>query len=379
MTLPNFYDKTNCASIAATLLDLTLAALACARFAPDAPPPAALALTAASLPQDVNDCAPPPLDPIIRIANTPPPRPFEDVYTTKLHYAAGHNRATLVQWLIYTGADLNPKNIYCDTPLDVAVDAEYAEIVRILIAAGADASGNNALSGAVHKENVEIVRILIAAGANVNPCNECHTPLHLAALSHNPELVPLLLDAGASVNATADNAVTPLHYAVSKNAWNVKLETIQALIDAGADVHAKFARRFTPLDSAMFQAVPVNLDGDDKDFSSQKFTAIARILVDAGADIERSFSKGNTALHLAIKHEHPSRLAQMLIDAGANLNTKNNAGQTPLHIAADLGITDVAAVLVAAGADIHAADMNGNTPADIAADRGYDDIADLLR
>ena len=340
--------------IAAALLTLTLAALACgsAALTPILETASLVSTRAAlALLQDVDDCAPPPLDPIVRIAHIPPPRPFEDVYTTKLHYAAGHNRATLAQWLIYTGHDLDPKNIYCDTPLDIAVDAE----------------------------NADIARILIDAGANVNPCNECHTPLHLAALAHNPELVPLLLDAGANVNATANYGATPLHYAVSKNAWNVNTETIQALIDAGADVHARFARRFTPLDSAMFQAVPVNLDDDNKDFSSQKFTAIARILVDAGADIERSFSKGNTALHIAIKHEHPSRLAQMLIDAGSNLNAKNNAGQTPLHIASDLGNADLTAALVAAGAKINAADKNGNTPADIAANRGYDDLANLLQ
>lgn len=368
--------------IAAALLTLTLAALACgsAALTPILETASLVSTRAAlALPQDVDDCAPPPLDPIVRIAHIPPTRPFEDVYTTKLHYAAGHNRATLAQWLIYTGHDLDPKNIYCDTPLDIAVDAENAKFARILIDAGANVNGNNALSRAVHKENMEIVRILIDAGADPNPCSECHTPLHLAALAHNPELVPLLLDAGANVNATADNGATPLHYVVSKNAWNVNTETIQALIDAGADVHAKFARRFTPLDSAMFQAVPVNLDDDDKDFSSQKFTAIARILVDAGADIERSFSNGNTALHIAIKHEHPSRLAQVLIDAGANLNAKNNAGQTPLHIAANLNMKDVAAALLAAGAAPHAPDKNGRTPANIAASRGYDDLAELLR
>lgn len=98
-----------------------------------------------------------------------------------------------------------------------------------------------------------------------------------------------------------------------------------------------------------------------------------------GADIERSFSDGSAALHLAIKHEHPSRLAQTLIDAGASLNAKDDVEQTPPHIAGDLGMNDVAAVLVAAGADIHAADMNGRAPASMAADRGHDDLAELLR
>src|SRR5437667_4197443 len=67
------------------------------------------------------------------------------------------------------------------------------------------------------------------------------TALHLAAAGHRCELVRLLLAAGADPNSTKNRRQSgPLHYAadgyITGPAWNAKrqVETIQCLLDAGA-------------------------------------------------------------------------------------------------------------------------------------------------
>lgn len=68
------------------------------------------------------------------------------------------------------------------------------------------------LGVAVVRERLEMVKALIAAGADVN-VNSAHphgdTPLHSAARHGNLEIILVLLEAGANVNATAYSEATP--------------------------------------------------------------------------------------------------------------------------------------------------------------------------
>jgi len=84
------------------------------------------------------------------------------------------------------------------------------------------------------------------------------TALHLAAGGYRVEIVKLLLAAGADPNAAHNHRRgTPLHYAadgyVSGPAWNPErqVKTIRVLIDAGADVSAQDKNGATPLHRAV--------------------------------------------------------------------------------------------------------------------------------
>jgi len=72
-----------------------------------------------------------------------------------------------------------------------------AEVVRILLAAGADVHANNdaAIYWAALGGHVEVVRLLLAAGADVHADRE--NALRRAAGSGHVQMVRLLLDAGA--------------------------------------------------------------------------------------------------------------------------------------------------------------------------------------
>src|SRR6266446_5767141 len=80
------------------------------------------------------------------------------------------------------------------------------------------------------------------------------TALHLAAAGYRVEIVRLLLAAGADPNAAANHRCsTPLHYAadgfINGPAWTPKrqVETICCLLDSGANIHGQDKNGATPL------------------------------------------------------------------------------------------------------------------------------------
>lgn len=84
------------------------------------------------------------------------------------------------------------------------------------------------------------------------------TALHLAAAGYRVEIVRLLLAAGANPNAATNHRrSTPLHYAadgfISSPAWDAKrqVETIGCLLDKGAGIHSQDKNGATPLHRAV--------------------------------------------------------------------------------------------------------------------------------
>jgi Ankyrin repeats (many copies)/Ankyrin repeat len=84
------------------------------------------------------------------------------------------------------------------------------------------------------------------------------TALHLAAAGYRVEIVRLLLAAGANPNAATNHrSSSPLHYAadgfISSPAWDAKrqVETICCLLDKGANIHSQDKNGATPLHRAV--------------------------------------------------------------------------------------------------------------------------------
>jgi ankyrin repeat protein len=84
------------------------------------------------------------------------------------------------------------------------------------------------------------------------------TALHLAAAGYRVEIVRMLLAAGADPNAAANHRRSgPLHYAadgfITGPAWNAdrQLKTIRCLLEAGSEIHAQDKNGATPLHRAV--------------------------------------------------------------------------------------------------------------------------------
>ncbi len=138
-----------------------------------------------------------------------------------LHLASEEGRVSDVKAQIDMGADVNVRDDYQKTPLHIAIENNHADIVKILLKAGAgnnikvDRYGNSLLYWAVWQEDAELLKILLDAGAPINLQDNKYglSPLHRASASGSQEMVQMLLEAGADINAEDKEGKKPAHYA----------------------------------------------------------------------------------------------------------------------------------------------------------------------
>ena len=130
-----------------------------------------------------------------------------------------------------------------DTPVADAAMRGEVEAVRALLKQGADVNaaqgdGMTALHWAAENGNAEIVAMLIFAGANLEGLTRLgdYTPLHLASKAGRGRAAETLLEAGADPNAiTSTGAATPLHFAAAAGS----ARTVTTLLDHGAEIDAR--------------------------------------------------------------------------------------------------------------------------------------------
>lgn len=246
---------------------------------------------------------------------------------TALHEATENEHADVVKVLLQAGADANirDRNWYALTPLYKAVENGYADITKMLLEGGADVNDRHtehkttALMVAAQKD---IVEALLAKGADVN-AKDAHgeTALFQAARSGHTEAVKALLDAGADVEAKDDyHAITALFDA----ACNGHAEIVKALLEAGAAANAKDRGGMTALMSAAFGG----------------YTETVKALLDAGVDVNTSMTDGDTALHCAAMTGQ-TETVRVLLENNADINVRNTSGETPLQMAAAADHTEV--------------------------------------
>lgn len=85
--------------------------------------------------------------------------------------------------------------------------------------------------------NVATAKLLLKAGANINWCSAANgeTPVIAAASRDNAEMLRILIAAGADLSMTSNTRVTALHAA----AMNGRVDQIRQLLAAGMDIEAQ--------------------------------------------------------------------------------------------------------------------------------------------
>ena len=149
-----------------------------------------------------------------------------------------------VRLMLAAGLSPGLRNEQGRPSLWVAIEAGDEDMVKALIAAGADASdpgasveksmeyGDTLVMRAVDRGNPEILKALVAAKANVNKGNAYGVNgLMSAAMQGRAELVAILVKAGSNVNARDRNGTPALYSAVQGGNPDV----VRTLIEAGAD------------------------------------------------------------------------------------------------------------------------------------------------
>ncbi|MGY1705018.1 ankyrin repeat domain-containing protein [Geodermatophilus sp. SYSU D00697] len=216
-----------------------------------------------------------------------------------------------------------------------AVRTAVTDTPRLLSATveRAGQGGWTPLHVAVAEGRTEIVRLLVAAGADVAARTEHdRTPLHLA-LQSAPDLVPVLRELGAPVDAPSA-------------AYLDDLDRLTVELDAGAPL----ADPVTGVDLLSWAA-------------AGGAATTARALLDRGADADGG------ALHAAAAGARLELVRLLLAAGADVNRREPDTGRAPLHVAVASGTDgdapDVVRVLLDAGADVNATTTDGASALDI--------------
>jgi ankyrin repeat protein len=176
-----------------------------------------------------------------------------DHFGTPLHSAAVRRNEKIVELLISAGADIEAETVTGKArALHLASAREkQLDMAALLIRHGArldayDGEGRTPLIVAVSSDNIEIVRLLLAVGADPQGLDGLYheSPLHWAAMDGKVEMAKLLLSKGANINIKAGpHGDTPLHYAAMVG----RLEMVELLVKHGAAVNKRNDKGQTPL------------------------------------------------------------------------------------------------------------------------------------
>ena len=252
----------------------------------------------------------------------------------------------IIKTIIRHGSDVNATNKGKVTALMTACQASNANVIKVLLNAGADpntvdANGYTCLHYA-GGSNQDVFQTIIDYGANVNARSKDNvTTLVLACQKGNADAVNVLLNAGAEPYIEGDG--TWLHDAVRRG---YNKEVLQAVINHGihgVDVNATNNSYETALAVAC-------LKGNEGAIS---------VLLDVGANPNIADAGRATCLHKAVDTGCSNEVLQSILDHGADINATNTYNRSALMIACQKGKVDAIIVLLNAGANPNIVDANG--------------------
>ncbi|XP_072095410.1 poly [ADP-ribose] polymerase tankyrase-2 isoform X4 [Mobula birostris] len=275
-------------------------------------------------------------------------RDVEGRQSTPLHFAAGYNRVSVVEYLLENGADVHAK----------------------------DKGGLVPLHNACSYGHYEVAELLVKHGAVVNVADLWKfTPLHEAAAKGKYEICKLLLIHGADPTKKNRDGNTALDL-IKDGDTDIQdlLSGDAALLDAakkGCMARVKklcIIENVNCRDTQGRHSTPLHLAAGYNNLE------VAEYLLQHGADVNAQDKGGLIPLHNAASYGHVD-VAALLIRYNACVNATDKWAFTPLHEAAQKGRTQLCALLLAHGADPTMRNQEGQTPLDLV---NADDVRALL-
>jgi len=272
--------------------------------------------------------------------------------TPPLHRAVIAGDRAAVERLIRAGADVNAATRHGVTPLSLAAQRGNADLVGVLLQAGAAVAraeatlpdGQTLLMHAARTGNVAAVKALIAAGSNLNAreTRTGTTALIWAATADRAEAIRVLAEAGADLDLTDPEGTTALIIAVINGHYDV----VSVLLEKGADPDIADIKGMTPL----YAAVDMHTIGDT---FGRPYPVKA--VIDGSLDAARALIKAGASVNARLK----APILKRVYDAG---DSRLGEGSTPFMRAARKCDVEMMRILLDAGADVTLTQKSGNTP-----------------
>ncbi len=279
---------------------------------------------------------------------------------TPLMLAAGQGNHEVVEELLMRGADTSLTNAEDETALDLATEAGYISILKLLIKNGAGIQKSKAFRK-IFKQRAGPSELHVEMGLKHSNAPESHPAgwdnLMVNAYDNNIIAVKQCLASGCDVEATAPDGRTALMIAASRG--NTKV--VEMLLDMGANIDATNNKGWTTLQIAV-------KDGD---------LSMARLLLSHGADVNHSSPDRWTALALAAQQGRTD-IMQALLACGADTEARSSHDWTPLMHACFIGTKQGVDLLLDAGASVESGSQRDESPILLAAATGNTDIVRTL-
>ncbi len=291
-----------------------------------------------------------------------------------LSLLAGRDEITAVYMVGFCDLiPLDKTDKYGATPLMYAAMRGYNRLAKILIERGFDvnAAGNapvtdkemqvktdgvSPLALAIRFGNVDMVRMLIAAGADEAVYDA----------EGNPPVFSLVLYPVDFFREFYGNCIKDDHPIFAN-----KREIISLL----GQLDLTNAEGYTVLMKSLFpMKFWYTAFGDG--ISPKKNRSIALELIKKGADVNAIGNDGKRPLHQAVVDME--EVARALVEAGADINAQDNDGNTPLMYACMKAKEETVLWLLKAGADYKLQNNEGKTAEDMAAKKGYSRALELM-
>lgn len=254
---------------------------------------------------------------------------------TPLMNAVLERHAEVVNVLLEAGANANWVDKSGESALSLAVSCYDIENVKLLLESGADSSVLGAeLIGAAISGNTKVTKALIESGEDVNATGyNGYTPLMVAAVTGHAEIAKILLDAGANIEAIDVEGQTALLFAV----YSKQPKFIEVLLSVGADVNAKGIDGYE---------VWHTLESFESEDEIAKIWAKFRTRKGIMSESERE------ALLIEVIRKGDLVEAKRLIADGVDINATDEHGKTALMRAVHNNEIEIAKVLISIGADV---------------------------
>lgn len=140
---------------------------------------------------------------------------------TALHWAVCHEATSLIEQLLYVGADPNSRDINSETPYLTSVKNRLPEYIletfltydaNVLVS---DRFDKTPLHYAASNSQIELLYRLVDQGADLNGrCDQGMTPLMISAFKNHPICTNTLLSLGSQHNIFDIDHATPLIHAI---------------------------------------------------------------------------------------------------------------------------------------------------------------------